>query len=212
LRHYSGDSVKDVRENMARYSWAGWMDIAIKIALVTLLLLGAFSGLQQFEGKAFGWRLATYPLAAFIVPAAWLAWFRTHPYPAAGGALLTAPFLIDVAGNAFDLYDTVSWWDDANHFINWALLTTGAGLLAGRTSVGRWPLRGLLLGFGATTAILWELGEYFAFIRDSPELATAYQDTLGDLGLGLAGSALAVVLVDVWRARARPSAHRSRFG
>ena len=186
---------------MARDSWVGWVDIALKVALVTLLLLGAFSGLQQFDGKAFGWRLATYPLAAFVVPAAWLAWFRTSRYPAAGDALLTAPLLIDVAGNALDLYDTVSWWDDANHFVNWALLTAGAGLLAGRTSVGRWPLRGLLLGFGATTAILWELGEYFAFIRDSPELATAYEDTLGDLGLGLAGSALALVVVDVWRTR-----------
>ncbi len=117
---------------MARYSWVGWVDIAIKIALVTLLLLGAFSGLQQFEGKAFGWRLATYPLAAFVVPAAWLAWFRMSPYPAAGDALLTAPLLIDVAGNALDLYDTVSWWDDANPFVNWALLTGGAGLPAGR--------------------------------------------------------------------------------
>ncbi len=35
----------------------------------------------------------------------------------------------------------------------------------------------LVVGFGAVTAILWEIAEYFAFIRDSPELATAYSDT-----------------------------------
>ena len=44
------------------------------------------------------------------------------------------------------------------------------------------------MGFGAVTAILWEVAEYFAFIRHSPELATAYSDTLGDLALGLTGS------------------------
>ena len=49
----------------------------------------------------------------------------------------------------------------------------------------------LAVGFGAVTAILWEFGEYFAFIRDSPELDTAYTDTLGDLALGLTGSTVA---------------------
>ena len=47
------------------------------------------------------------------------------------------------------------------------------------------------MGFGAVTAILWEIGEFYAFIRNSPELATAYVDTLGNLGLGLTGSILA---------------------
>ena len=55
-------------------------------------------------------------------------------------------------------------------------------------------LFGLVTGFGAVTAILWEIGEYFAFIRNSSELDTAYTDTLGDLSLGLSGSALAAAL------------------
>ena len=36
-----------------------------------------------------------------------------------------APFLIDVTGNTLNLYDTVVWWDDANHFANWFLLCSG---------------------------------------------------------------------------------------
>jgi hypothetical protein len=44
------------------------------------------------------------------------------------------------------------------------------------------------------TAILWEIGEYFAFIRNSPELSTAYTDTLGDLTLGLSGATLAATI------------------
>jgi len=47
----------------------------------------------------------------------------------------------------------------------------------------------------AVTAILWELLEYVTFIRHSPELATAYHDTLGDLALGLLGSVVAGLLV-----------------
>jgi hypothetical protein len=61
-------------------------------------------------------------------------------------------------------------------------------------SVRRTELSSLVVGFGAVTAILWELGEYFAFIRNSPELATAYTDTLGDLSLGLSGSTLAAAI------------------
>jgi len=43
------------------------------------------------------------------------------------------------------------------------------------------------------TAVLWELGEYFAFIRSNPdEFRTAYIDTLGDVALGgVAGTTVA---------------------
>ena len=176
------------------HSPAFWLDAAVKTALVSLLVFGAFSGLQQFEGKAFVWRLATYPLAAFVVPVVWTFKGRRHPYPYAADVLLTLPFLIDAAGNSLDLYDTIAWWDDANHFVNWALLTGGVGALARRTRLGRWELFSILVGFGAVIAILWELSEYLAFIRNSPELATAYADTVGDLTLGLGGSFLAAVL------------------
>jgi hypothetical protein len=56
-----------------------------------------------------------------------------------------------------------------------------------RLPVGRVEAVGLMIGFGAVTAVLWEFAEYFTFIRDSPEEQTAYEDTLGDLALGLTG-------------------------
>lgn len=55
-------------------------------------------------------------------------------------------------------------------------------------------MAGLALGFGAVSGIIWEIAEYFTFIRNSPELATAYTDTLGDLSLDLGGALLAAVL------------------
>jgi len=56
------------------------------------------------------------------------------------------------------------------------------------------------------TAILCEIGEYFAFIRNSSELSTAYTDTLGDMALGLSGSTLtAAIAVFVLRGRSTAS-------
>jgi hypothetical protein len=87
------------------------------------------------------------------------------------------------------------------HLVNWALLTVGV-LLAGaprRASGGLLVM--LSLGFGASAALRWEIGEYYAFIRASPELQTAYTDTLGDLGLGSLGVLLAGLAV--WWTRSR---------
>jgi hypothetical protein len=131
-----------------------------------------------------------------IVPAVW--WLagrrRRWAYPCDVDILLTLPFLIDMLGNALDLYDSISWWDDANHLVNWAILTTGFGRLLVRLPVDRAVVAGLAVGFGAVTAILWELLEYVTFIRHSNELETAYTDTLGDLSLGLTGSVAAAAL------------------
>ena len=171
-------------------------DIAAKALLVGLLVYGALNpDLAQFAGKAMTARAIAYPLAAMVVPIGWWLFARERRFPFTADVLITAPFLIDTLGNALNLYDSIGWWDDVNHFMNWMLLTAGFVLLV------RWSdltvlVAGLLgIGFGATTAILWELMEYFTFIRNSPELATAYTDTLGDLGLGLAGSVTASTLI-----------------
>lgn len=173
----------------------------MKAALLALLAFGVLNqDLPQFEGKAIVGRALAYPLAAFLVPAIWWLYGRrrSNDYPYALDILLTLPFLIDVAGNALDLYDRIYWWDDANHFVNWGLLVAAFGQLLVRLPVGRLSAAGLAIGFGVLTAVLWEFAEYVTFIRDSPELATAYTDTLGDLALGLAGSAVAAVLT-AWR-------------
>ena len=61
------------------------------------------------------------------MPAAW--WFRGRrrgsPFPYGVDTLLGLPFLIDVPGNAFDLYDSMSWWDDVNHHVTLGDLSLG---------------------------------------------------------------------------------------
>jgi hypothetical protein len=177
-----------------------WVDVAVKAALIGLLLLAVlFPDLPQFEGKAMTGRALVYPLAAVIVPLGWWLYGRRRSdrYPYALDILLVLPFLIDVVGNALDLYDKIDWWDDANHFVNWALLVAAFGQLLVRLPVGRVAAVGLAIGFGAVSAIVWEVAEYFAFIRDSSELDTAYTDTLGDLVLGTSGSVVAA-LITAW--------------
>jgi hypothetical protein len=169
----------------------------VKAALVGLLVFAvARPDLPQFAGKAMAGRAIVYPFAALVVPVVWWAAGRRRgsPYPYAVDVLVVLPFLIDMAGNAANLYDTVSWWDDLNHLVNWAILVCGLGLLL-RGRLSKVVVAGLAVGFGAVTAVLWELLEYVTFIRHSSELRTAYTDTLGDLALGLTGSVVAALLV-----------------
>jgi hypothetical protein len=173
------------------------VDVAIKAATVTLLAWAVLSpDLPQFQGKAFTGRAIAYPVALFAVPALWwLLARRRMSFPVAVDILIGLPFLIDVAGNALNLYDTIEWWDDLNHLVNWALHTAAIGLLLRH---GTWtPATRVALAFcwAVTTAVLWELAEYVTFVPNSPEATTAYADTLMDLALGMLGGLVAAILV-----------------
>ena len=191
----------------ARRAIASWFNLALKAALVALLAFGAYCGLQLFEVETFPYRPVTYPIAALTVPAVWAFLGRRTDYPLAIDILITVPFLVDTAGSALDLYFTIHWWDDALHFVSWTLLSGAVGALAWRNRTGPSQAFTLAVGFGAVTAILWEVAQYLAFIRNSPEIETAYTDTLGDLFLGLTGSSLAALAVYLlYRfARSRPA-------
>ena len=176
-----------------------WVPALVLALTVGQLLLGTFAtGLEQFADKAFGARLVTYPLLMLAAPAAW--WLtparrRGEPPPWGPCSLVMLPFLVDVTGNTLDLYDTVGWWDDANHLVNWFLLCSGLGLLCLSGVRPPWAVVLAVTGLGALLAIGWELGEWFTFIRHGTELDTAYTDTLGDEALGTLGALAAGLLV-----------------
>jgi hypothetical protein len=188
--------------------------VAVALFLLTVgqLAVATFvPGLPQFEGKAFGSRLFAYPLLMAAPVAVWWLLARRRgsraPLPWAAFAFVVAPFLVDVTGNTLDLYDSVTWWDDANHFANWLLLGLGVGLMLTRADVRPpWLLAVAVVGLGAVLAVAWELAEWWAFIRHGTEIDTAYTDTLGDEALGTLGAAVAGVVLAV-RARrsSRPS-------
>ena len=176
------------------------LDVAIKAGTIGLLLVAlAAPDLPQFQGKAFVGRALAYPVALAVVPIAWWIFGRgRHPYPVAVDILIGLPFLIDMVGNALNLYDSVSWWDDANHLVNWWLHTAAIGLLLRGTTLPAPARAGLAIAWAATTAILWELAEYVTFVPGSAEASTAYVDTLGDLSLGLLGGTIAAIATAWW--------------
>lgn len=186
---------------MRRHSGGLIATVLVFAATVVQLAVATFvPGLSQFEGKAFGARLVAYPIMMAVVPVVW--WWRARrrdaidPLPWTGFALIMAPFLVDVTGNTLDLYDAVSWWDDLNHFVNWLLLCWGSGLLMVRARIApAWVLLVSITGLGAILAVLWELAEWYTFIRHGTEINTAYEDTLADEALGMLGGLVAACIV-----------------
>lgn len=208
---------------MARRSCPAWVPVLLLVLTVAQLAVAEWwPGIERFADKAFGARLLAYPLMMLVAPAIWWAVVRrasrqarptqeqsrptqeqasTPPY--AAFSLIMLPFLVDVTGNSLDLYDSVVWWDDFNHYVNWLLLLCGIGLLVTDRVQPDWAMVVLVAGLGAVLAIGWELGEWYTFIRHGTEIDTAYEDTLGDLAFGTLGALSAGLLLLATRRRGR---------
>lgn len=190
---------------MTRRSCPLWVPALVLVATVAQLAVAEWwPGIDRFADKAFGARLVAYPLLMLGAPVIWwLVVRRPGPGvspPYAAFALIMLPFLVDVTGNSLDLYDSVVWWDDFNHCINWLFLLFGIGLLITDSVRPDWAVVVLAAGLGAILAIGWEPGEWYTFIRHGTEINTAYEDTLGDLSLGTLGALCAGFLL-LWRRR-----------
>jgi hypothetical protein len=186
---------RSVRDSPTSRVSRGWLaiDVSIKVATVVLLAWAVLRpDLAQFQGKAFAGRAIAYPVALLALPVVWWLFARTRiPFPVVPDILIGLPFLIDVVGNALNLYDSIDAWDDLNHLVNWCLHTAAIGLLLRYGSWGFWTRVALALCWAVTTAVLWEFAEFATFVQNSPEATTAYADTLGDLALGMTGGLVA---------------------
>jgi hypothetical protein len=84
------------------------LDVAAKVSLGLLLAHAvANPDLPQYAGKAMQGRALGYPIAVLVLPAGWALLGRRRPFPALADLLITLPFLVDTAGNALDLYNTI---------------------------------------------------------------------------------------------------------
>ena len=186
------------------FDWAARVAMAVKLLTVGLLVFAVtHRDWDRFAGKAMVGRLVGYPFALAVVPALWFVLRRRRnlAYPGLADLLVALPFAIDVVGNAFNAYDSISWFDEAAHFGNWALLFGAVAICLPRRLDALVQL-GLVVGLGSLVALAWELVEYATFIRNSPERVTAYTDTLSDMALGTSGALCAGVAVLVLRRRA----------
>lgn len=182
---------------------AAWLNLLAKALLLALIAWAVIhTDLPRFAGKAMTTRALAYPFALVLVPIGWFLAGRPRPYPHGADALLATPFLVDVAGNVANLYDTLSWFDDAAHAVTWFLLVLAVGSLLARLHLPAWAVAGLAIGFGSVTHVLWEIAEYLLMQSGSSGLHLTYGDTIGDLAMSLTGSVLAGLVVG-WRATRR---------
>jgi hypothetical protein len=185
----------------ANRAWtvAAWLVKAVTVAM--LVFAATHTDWDRFAGKAFAGRAVAYPIALLVIPAVWWLRGRRKAYPGLADLLVSLPFAVDVAGNVADAYDRIGWFDDACHFGNWALLLAALAVSLPATLPYGAQL-GLVVGIGSTTALGWEIAEYYTFIRHGTELDTAYTDTLGDMTLGTLGAlAAGLVILAVRRRR-----------
>jgi glycopeptide antibiotics resistance protein len=170
------------------------INMFMKISLTGLLMHAIwFSDLPQYKDKAIALRVVFYPLAAALTYIIWkIAQKRTSKrldYPYAVDECLTFVVAFDLLGNTIAFYDKITWWDDIMHLllsIPWVIVV---GYLLRNKGLTRWVTAGLVVAYGSTSHIIWELLEYLSFVRSNPtESLTAYRDTMGDLTLSTIGT------------------------
>lgn len=170
------------------------INVLLKAVLIGLLVhIVYFADLPQYKNKAIALRAVFYPLAAVLTFIVWkfVQWRvkKTIRYPYLIDICITFVVAFDLLGNTLKLYDNIFWWDDAMHLllsIPWVLV---AGLVLSQRKHSFWVLFGLVVAYGSTSHIIWELLEYLSFVRSNPvESLTAYRDTMGDLLLSTIGT------------------------
>ena len=172
-------------------------NVVLKTLLVLMLALTLlYPESSNLRDKGAGVRAIVYPLLAFTIPAVWwLSWKDRVAFPWLADVLVTITCFTDILGNRMNAYDAISWFDDWMHFMNTGLLAAAFVLLTLPRSTGFGRIVERSLALGATGAIAWELGEYYAFLSQHSERRFAYADTLSDLGLGVLGAVVAAVAI-----------------
>lgn len=177
-------------------------NIAVKTGLVLLLGLAILvPGVGNMDGKGLVPRAIGYPIAVFALPAIWLTWWRHRAsFPWAADFLISFACFSDIFGNVLNMYDTIEPFDNFVHFVNTGLLTAAVILLTLHRTASLGSVIERAIAFGVSAALVWEIAEYFAFLRWSPERLGAYSDTLSDMSLGALGSITAGLCVyALWR-------------
>ncbi len=173
---------------------------AIKASLAACLLLGlVFPDIPGVIGKGWPERAVGYPISALIVPLSWFLATRRKPvnqrnYPYLADALLVLPFVLDLAGNLVNLYNTVHNFDDFLHFINWVFLVAALVIFLAPAGLARWNLTLLGAGFGALAIVAWEGMEWIVQSMGTAGLQLTYDDTVSDLVLSTSGGIFGAIL------------------
>jgi hypothetical protein len=122
---------------------------------------------------------------------------------ALGLTLITASW-----SSVLELYTSVVGWDLVVHFAATGLLAAALFVVAQRlrivpTDASATQGAVFTTAFGMSAAVLWEMAEWVGHNFIDPAIFVAYDDTIGDLVAGTAGSVLAGLLLRYLVARSR---------
>lgn len=154
-------------------------------------------------------RLLVYPLAILVIPAIWWLHGRPRPYPYLADIAFVTPFILDAARIGLELARSPGF-DALPHVGGWLAISVAVGLAVGPIIRSRPIAFALMVGTGATVAIVWEVGEY-VIARNGGGLELTYGNTIADLALSLTGAiaGACLVVVTLWPAASTP---RTLFG
>ena len=187
------------------------IDLAVKLAVIVLSIYPLLNPeSSHFAGKAMGARALIYPVFVALIPAVWLAAGRPRPYPVLADIALGLPFVLDAGSNVLGLF-AIAGFDALPHAVGWFCLSIAFGLAVAPMVDRRWVAFLLVVGFGASIDVLWEIGEYLLMRSGSSGLALTYENTVQDLATSFIGgvvAAIAVVTV-LWPREGTP---RTPFG
>lgn len=193
------DTSASVRSDEGQTAWMA-ANAAMKLAAFTVAVLPLLApDLPGFEGKFMGLRALSLPIFALAVPVLWWTRARSEPYPYVFDVLVTSLFVVDLGSNALFLYDGVGGYDLLVHFTGTLTLVTAFGVAISGLRISRLNAGALCVGFGATSHVLWEIGEYGVMQMGAFGLDLTYANTIHDFMFSflgtLAGSAIAVTVL-----------------
>jgi hypothetical protein len=164
----------------------GWHAIAFNVFLRVFILVFTIDALinagdDRFAGKALGPRnvgiLLGLSLLFPLLQAVRGQWKR---YPMWYDNLYLSIFWLDMAGNTFNLYNTVEWWDHVPHF-------HGPGALAA-VLMGAFGLNALAAaGLSTMLHVALEVQEFYGDVLLHTHNVNGIQDSINDLLFGLVG-------------------------
>lgn len=185
-----------------------WLSVSVNILLrlaIAYFLIEAIllPNDPRFAGKAIPLRnLIIVGGLSMLFPMLW--WIRNKAnerkakakadYPFGTDILYLSIFALDMAGNSFNLYDTVNGFDLLAHFHGTGALAAVVLLIfAARKAAGKINVTGkelLLLAIGTATIVhvALEAQEYYTDVLAGTHNVGGISDTVNDLIAGLIGS------------------------
>jgi len=185
VTHAPLDRVVDTaapRDRRSLLDLAWWATIvAAKAATIGF----AFDALRRADtpklrGKGIRRRFFGYIGGVFIVPLVWRLSRHPGEYPRGLDLAVSAPLLIDAAGNSLGMYQEAHV-DDVVHFANSAVVAGVAGALLAPRFREPWQAAVAGVGVSMIAETTWEIAEWSASKMGADGLQLTYDDTMADI-------------------------------